>query len=152
MTGFSLGLPFVHFVGEPSEHKEMLIFQDAGGNSSILDKLPQKSAKWLRPPQRHGCKNWKGFHFWLFQGLQKEIFASVRSLKTVAWHINTKQSILGTPYVELFSLSPISNDMSQMFLVALLKSYICFFNTHLYRPNCTWDNKSESSSICVNYK
>lgn len=77
-------LLFILFVSFPNIKKKMLIFLDTWGNSPIPDKLPQKSAKWLSPPQRHGCKNWKGFHFWLFHRLQKEIFASVRSLKTVA--------------------------------------------------------------------
>lgn len=67
--------------------KKKLIFLDAWGNSLIPDKLPRKALKWLSLPQRQGCKNWKGFHFWLFQLLQKEIFSGVWPLKTVAEQI-----------------------------------------------------------------
>lgn len=78
--------------------KKKLIFLDAWGNSLIPDKLPRKSLKWLSLPQRQGCKNWKGFHFWLFQLLQKETFASVWSLKTVTEQIKiTKISICDPP-------------------------------------------------------
>lgn len=83
--------------------KKKLIFLDAWGNSLIPDKLPRKSLKWLSLPQRQGCKNWKGFHFWLFQLLQKETFASVWSLKTVTEQIKiTKISICDPPHIQLF--------------------------------------------------
>lgn len=83
--------------------KKKLIFLDAWGNSLIPDKLPRKSLKWLSLPQRQGCKNWKGFHFWLFQLLQKESFSSVWSLKTVTEQIKiTKIPICEPPHIQLF--------------------------------------------------
>lgn len=82
--------------------KKMLIFLDAWGNSLIPDKLPRKSQKWLSLPQRQGCKNWKGFHFWLFQLLQKETFAGVWSLKTATEQIKiTKISICEPSHIQL---------------------------------------------------
>lgn len=91
----------------------MLIFLDAWGNSLIPDKLPRKSQKWLSLPQRQGCKNWKGFHFWLFQLLQKETFAGVWSQKTVTEQIKiTKISICEPSLIQL-SCPALSQGINQ---------------------------------------
>lgn len=93
--------------------KKKLIFLDAWGNSLIPDKLPRKSQKWLSLPLRQGCKNWKGFHFWLFQLLQKETFAGVWSQKTVTEQIKiTKISICERSHIQL-SCPALSQGINQ---------------------------------------
>lgn len=93
--------------------KKMLIFLDAWGNSLIPDKLPRKSQKWLSLPQRQGCKNWKGFHFLLFQLLQKETFAGVWSQKTVTEQIKiTKIPICEPSHIQL-SCPALSQGINQ---------------------------------------
>lgn len=86
---------FFHVVcevaGKKKKKEKKLIFLNALGNSLIPDKLPRKALKWLSLPQRQGCENWKGFHFWLFQLLQKEIFSGVWSLKTVTEQIKIRK-------------------------------------------------------------
>lgn len=100
---------------EPAEQqRKKLVFLDAWGNSLIPDKLPRKSLKWLSLPQRQGYKNWEGFHFWLFQLLQKETFGGVWPLKTVTEQIKvTKLSICEPPHIQL-SCPALSQGINQL--------------------------------------